>query len=356
MLICLILADYKGEINVITFIQTLATMKTNIATILIATFIFQGYFGFSQIVPSSCQAPDSIRELYRDDSKMLAVQKFERRTSHLLDSITIPTSHSDSILNAIIAVYNATSLPARDTVIDSFNIHASVYPYLYSIEVFADSTLPWMQNLKNNQIPTGNQTVDSLISKYSLTLSKYNVKYHWFSYHEVTFTSDSALNTIGLAMAFDTINGVNFSEYTGSIYNVNNIQDSIHSTFIELDFSHGWGDCWADCIYRRYWKFKVYNDCSVEYVGSYGPPLTISTEEYFINQINIYPNPFENEIRLLGLSESVAFEITDLSGKIISKGKTNDSIKNLDFLESGIYFLQLRTKNGAIKSFKIQKK
>ena len=331
-------------------------MKTNIVTILIAVFILQGYFGFSQIVPSSCQAPDSILELYRDDSKMLTVQKFERRNSYLLDSITIPTTHSDSILNAIIAVYNATSLPARDTVIDSFNIHASIYPYLYSVEVFADSTLPWMQNLKNNKIPTGNQTVDSLISQYSLSLSKYNVKYHLFSYHEVTFTSDSALNTIGLAKAFDTINGVNFAEYTGGLGDGNNIQDSIYANFVELVFSHGWGDCWAGCIYRRYWKFKIYNDCSVEYVGSYGTQLTISTEEYFINHIKIYPIPFENEIMLLDLSESTAFEITDLSGKVISKGKTNDSIKNLDFLESGIYFLQLRTLNGAMKSFKIQKK
>ena len=38
---------------------------------------------------------------------------------------------------------------------------------------------------------------------------------------------------------------------------------------ILLDFSIGWGDCPAGCIYRRHWVFGVDNNCSVSLIAAF---------------------------------------------------------------------------------------
>lgn len=100
---------------------------------------------YGQIVPSSCSAPDSILSKYNDDADRLALRKIYRNNLTYKDSINIPQEHSDTVLNALIAVYNATTLPARDTVVNMFDIHSFPEIIMNGIEVAADSNLSWMQ-------------------------------------------------------------------------------------------------------------------------------------------------------------------------------------------------------------------
>lgn len=75
-------------------------------------------------------------------------------------------------------------------------------------------------------------------------------------------------------------------------------------------------------------------------------------------QLQVFPNPFANEITFSGIKNSVNAVICDISGKVLARYSNisnNQAIRNLDFLNPGIYLLQVT--EGAQKSiFKLIKK
>ena len=101
----------------------------------------------SQIVQSSCEAPDSIIQLYRDDADALTLERFYLNNYSYADSIHIPTIYSDTTLDALIAVYNATSIPERDSIVNLYNIHVDASVSIKSFSLVADSNLNWMKKL-----------------------------------------------------------------------------------------------------------------------------------------------------------------------------------------------------------------
>jgi len=298
----------------------------------------------AQIVLSSCTAPDSIIAKYKDDADRLAVRNIFSDSSSYMDSTHIPKSWSDTALNALIAIYNATTLPARDTVVSMFDIHTFPNPVLDNIIVAADSNLAWMHQLHNNIIPTGEPSVDSLINNYHLNLTDY-FAWIFFPYHIVVFQSDSNYNIVALSHQFETILGVFYSEPDGYAGDGNNITDSVNSNFVELIYSYGWGDCPAGCGERRFWKFHVYYDCSVEYLGSYGSPLVItSIPEIISDTIKVHPNPFKEKLLIENTHSAYEYQLSNILGQVVRSGKTSETtISNLDELSKGIFFLRVKT-------------
>jgi len=59
------------------------------------------------------------------------------------------------------------------------------------------------------------------------------------------------------------------------------------------------------------------------------------------NEIQFYPNPFNEFVRIDGISEDVSFEILDSSGGKIWEGKTKNNQINLSHLPKAIYFVNL---------------
>jgi hypothetical protein len=315
--------------------------------IVIFFFFFGAIFANAQKVVSSCTAPDSIISKYIDDADRLALRKFYRHNLSYKDSIIIPQTHADSALHALVAVYNATTLAARDTVVTQFHIHTFPNWVMNSIIVEADSNLSWMLQLKLGNLLTGNASVDSLITKYRLKLDHY---YHYsnvFSYDIVVFKSDSNYNIFPMTKLFETIPGVYFSDLNGVIGDGNNITDSIYTDHIELIYSVGWDDCPSGCIARRFWKFNVYFDCSVDFVGSYGNVLPKTGITYINDRgFSIYPNPFNETIFIDGVTGPFVFSITNLIGQELITGQSaNNRIDKLDKLTMGVYILTIKTDN-----------
>ena len=315
-------------------------MRT-VTNLIVFIFFVQNVIG--QTVPSSCDAPDTIIARYNSDADRLALERIFQYNLTYVDSIEIPQEQSDSILDALIAVYNAVSLPARDTVVNLFDIHTFPIPDINYFTVAADSTLLWMQNIRNGIIPTSNSIVDSLMILYDLTIDSYETNYGLFDYHTVTFKSDSNYNTIPLSDIYETIPGVFFSDPLFLVGDGNDIYVSIFPEFIELIYSVGWMDCLNGCVWRRYWKFNIYFDCSLEYVGSYGTPLSTSN---FLNNnsiIDIAPNPFIDILYIYGLSSEYEYSIYNLMGQKLIQGKTAENrITDLKRLPSGQYLLLLK--------------
>jgi hypothetical protein len=257
-------------------------------------------------------------------------------------------------LNALIAVYNATTLPARDTVVSIFDIHTFPEPILNGFNIAADSTLPWMQQLKLGNIPTGNAAIDNVIATYNLSVQSYLTFGNSYPWQNVVFISDNNYNFLPLTADLATIPGVYESEPNFAFGDGNNISDSIYSDHVELIFSLGWGDCPSGCTARRFWKFNIYYDCSVEYVGSYGTPLQItSIAESAFSEISVFPNPFSQFIQVRGFSETFEYTISNILGQPIIKGTSlSGTIEDLNELNDNFYFLTVHNDQHT-RSFKL---
>jgi hypothetical protein len=71
---------------------------------------------------------------------------------------------------------------------------------------------------------------------------------------------------------------------------------------------------------------------------------TLSAQDFFSNNLKIYPNPTKD---ILNLSSSTTFfnnvEVTDLNGRIVKSFKLNGISQvelNVSDLQSGLYFFQ----------------
>jgi hypothetical protein len=310
--------------------------------IVIVGLIIVTHLSFGQTIPSSCEGSVGVTNTYLKSAQRLTMLKFMEQNSTYLDSIHIPQNHVDTILNALIAVYNATGLAARDTVVTIYGITAQNYPTVDGIYVQVDTTASWSDSLDNGIIPTGNFYIDSLIDAHYLNLTNYNESII-HNYGIASFHSDSSYNIFALADAFiaePLVLGSGLSAFT---MDGNDIACVINPDHVELTYSIGWGDCMSGCINHRYWVFKVYYDCSVEYVGSYGDVI------YYMNIVDekdqenvVYPNPFINQIQVKGIDQNTPYTLTNISGQIVRSGTIeNQTIGDLDDLPKGAYLLTI---------------
>lgn len=310
----------------------------------------------------NCIAPDSIVEKYKDDADRLALRKIARLHLPYVDSVEIPQIISDSFLNELIVVYNAVGIPERDTVIDLFDIHTFPDLIMKTVVVAADSNLFWMHQLRNGIIPTGYPALDSIIAKYDLSVDEYETWSNWFYWHTVYFKSQVNYNIPALASAFETLPDVYFSEPTNIAGDGDDITDELifivgeHFGY-DLFYSVGWGDCLSGCINRRAWWFKTYDDCSVQFVDALGSSLPFTAiDEQIVKPYIVQPNPFQNTIRIEGISDPFEYSISDLNGRIIAGGKSSEgNISGLEVLIPGIYILSIKEKN-RVSNYKIIKR
>jgi hypothetical protein len=307
---------------------------------------------FGQIVPSDCNTQDTVKKLYKRDAIYLSCQEISRQG---YDSILFPDSMVEKKLRALLAVYNVQGIPEADTVAHRIKIHAYHATEQDEILLYAKKDLFWMQNLKKGQLPCGNTALDSILAHYGIQKYTYD-SISVFSFHSVVFYPPVPLNTLALAKVIDQLPDLEALSYY-IFGDGNRLQDSVFDDHIELTYSYGWGDCPSGCGYRRFWKFKVYNDCSVEFVGSSGKTLpTLSVPVTLEKEIwQVYPNPFTKTLEISEISEPCEYVLYSLDGRLVKQGSLDgNQITDLDILPKGLYFLHLQVRESA-KVFRIHK-
>ncbi|MBD3638140.1 MAG: T9SS type A sorting domain-containing protein [Crocinitomicaceae bacterium] len=321
-------------------------MKSYLTILII---LLSANFCQSQTVQSSCFAPDSVKALYMVDAKRLALRKIFEENLTYKDSIHIPQSHSDTVMNALIAVKNATSIPEADSLTGGYYfVHTTQPPTLDKIVVKADSSLAWMDSLSIGVIPTGDNYIDSLINTHYLSLSFFNS----FSYN-AGFETDSNYNISALADAFMEAPLVYLAQENPYPWpDPADIKDTIYPDHVQLTYSIGFNCFMGGCDYYRYWIFKVYYDCSVEFVDSYNtsPWTGMDITEDWMDQIQIYPNPVSNSLTVgatIADGDIASVDIINLQGQIIESKDMNfssiiSSKVNFDVshLPEGLYVLK----------------
>jgi hypothetical protein len=295
---------------------------------------------YGQTVQSTCEAHDSIVNKYREDGDRLALRNSYTNNSTFRDSIKIDKILSKSYRDALIAVYNATLLPARDSVVNLFNIHTRPDPEMHKVHINGDPAYQWMMNVKNNIFPTGDPSVDNLMSKYSLTIDNY---YQGQGYDLVIFRTDSNLNMKALANSFTVIAGV-MSSTPGATGGPGNIKDSISngSTFLTYSYMVG---CGGECYRYLTWRFKTATDCSVQYLGSTSVKIIAGVNNYRIDRVVIFPNPVSNQFSITKSSLiKYDYELKNMHGQLILQGNSNELNNQIDvsYLPAGLYFLTIK--------------
>jgi hypothetical protein len=212
------------------------------------------------------RVPAALRAAYVEDASRLALRDL---LANRFSEVPIPQEAVQPYYNALILVYNATALPARDTVVDAYHIH-TIGPATRSLLLQLVGTEPWVQRLARREIPTGDPTIDTLVARYSLSVGSVS------TLHDgdvlLTLGPPVPLNIKALAGLFHGITGVRFAEPTNVIGGGNDIGGSIDGSRVLLDYSVGYGDCPAGCIARRFYHFAVHDDGAVEYLGASGSP------------------------------------------------------------------------------------
>lgn len=295
----------------------------------------------SQVVPSNCTAPDSIVDRYREDATLLTLRRIYLNEDSHMDSVIIPVNYIDTVLNAMIAVYNATSIPERDTVIDILDISPLHDLGLHMFTISADSGLVWMNQLEVNNLNTGFTLLDNIITDYNFSQYGY---YDWpWWYHSSTFVTTDIYNINAIIEPLSSSPQVydifpDFNMFDGS-----DMLHIIHADHVELRYMYRWGDCPSGCMYQRTWVFNVYFDCSVEFVESYnGQAPDASLSIINLDNVTFGPNPTSESIKVNGIEGQYDFNILDPLGKVLLSN-TNNGTESIDLstLSMGTYFLQI---------------
>ena len=215
--------------------------------------------------------PKELRVAYRDDAARLAVRRLIATDHRARDDVRIPEDLVASIYSALIHVYNATALAARDSVVELYRIHSFPVPSVRRLSLGVNREVPWVQALRRGEHPTGNPEFDALVETYGLTLERY-YDLSSLGFDLAAMPSREPLNMQALTPLFQPIEGVVHAGPGGCMGDGNDIVATMESEAWRLDYSVGFGDCPAGCTERHTWTFRIFADGRVRYDGSSGPP------------------------------------------------------------------------------------
>lgn len=224
---------------------------------------------------------------------------------------------------------------------------------------------PWHADWVNGTIATNDSFIDSLFQKYGI----YRID-HFQLLDAFTVYTDQYLNLDAFARVLEThddIISASAKPYAGDngrvIYEGSQTQG-------RFDFSLGWGDCTAGCIFRRTWSFDVdIVDCRVLTATSNGatqglpPPVNcdlssaLAPAKRAMSHVQLYPNPVADQLEVvLADRRSCTYELLDVSGEIQLMGTlTGRDIINCSGFAPGLYLIVVRCDSQVPGIYKIMK-
>lgn len=217
------------------------------------------------------QVPAATRAAYRDDAARLALRYALVHDPQCSSVVAIPADLAAALYTALVEVFNATGFPARDSVVDIYDIHALDRPPVHSVMVGVDRSAAWVDAWRQGGRLTGNVAIDLLMEAWDLDVQRY-LELLSLPYDIAVLESAAPLNTIALAAEFGAVAGVPMSSPEWLVGDGNDILAARDSAGWRLDYSVGYGDCPAGCTERVVWTFLVFDDGRVRYEGSRGDP------------------------------------------------------------------------------------
>jgi hypothetical protein len=146
------------------------------------------------------------------------------------------------------------NIPERDSIFKLYRIRSFPTINLYGVNLKVDPNAREIQNLLAKR-PTGNSSLDALLSNYGL--DSFRTSYSYPSFNWIFGYTAQPYNTIQVARELSAYPFINVAEADGYFGDGDRIVlDSIASN-TQIDFSIGRGDCPSGCTYRRHWVFDI---------------------------------------------------------------------------------------------------
>jgi hypothetical protein len=311
-------------------------------------------------VQSTCETTSALEYYYKYDVPDLAINRMFASNSPDTNQIAIPPVYLDSIWNGLSAIFNALSIPERDSIFDIYCIHNTSYhtkmllPHIY---VSVDTSVSWTSNWLDGEIVTGLTDLDGFISNYNYSIYSTNP-----NYATVVLYSDSIINPYAICDSLISFSGIDAAGPYPTTIDGNKIQYDVDGEYQYFTFTLSWGDCYAGCIHNHKWKFRVhFSNCTVEYLGlesntntNLPVPLncnitSINNTEINPNAIAVFPNPSKGMIKIKG-KEIENIKIINGFGQMLNSIKpySNLTTINIQDLIPGIYLLKIEIKGRSI--------
>ena len=302
----------------------------------------------SQIIPSSCEAGDDTIAHFIPLASRLTIKHLNEIDSPDALLINTPEAQVDSVLDALIAVFNAVALPGYD----SIRAGNTRKPDLNHYVILCDTSAQWVKYWSIGELMTGDPNMDELLISLEFVLIdfEYNqtyegafIEFYTEKIFNVYAACDQFLNYLEISMAYTYDQNAAF-ESTGLQYKT---KDGIR----KLTYSYGWGDCLAGCTNWKHWNINVYGDCSVELIGHDPPDIAGIHENNRLSSVSIFPNPFNTSTTIeyyLNQPSQVTISIFNYFGELVNMIEVNGQqgnrkvLWNSEGLPSGVYYYRLQ--------------
>ena len=313
---------------------------------------------FSQ-VQSNCEKPWVLQNLYNYDVANMAVKHLYNIKSPDTSQIIIPDEYFDTVWDGLSAIFNAISIPERDSVFDIYCIHQLFEfgsPYVKAIDLSIDTSFQWTQNWLNGNTHTGYEELDSFLERYGYWLDG---TYFHMDETRVALVNEQLVNPRAVADSLEFFDGILWAVPSVFSSPGNEIHFSKDGNMLFYSFVLAWGDCIVGCAYKHRWNFKVdLTDCSVEYLGLItnkkgdlpNPTncnISSSIKNNYENKIiSSYPNPANNKItfeyKLPTINTTISVKLYNANGILVDEIKPPENIGkheyNCSYLKPGVYF------------------
>lgn len=319
-------------------------------------------------VVSDCNVPPLLQQHYSRDFANLAMRAMWMANSPDTALVHIPPYWLDQAGGGMAAIFNATSIPQRDSIFDRYCVHdwtSSVQTYEgYLMEV--DTYYAWTQAWRNLVTLTGNAPLDSMLVRYDLQVTQF---FNWSIGSFALLETDSLWNNRALIDSLETIPGIFYGEPNAIFGAAGRIALHIAGNERYYDFYFEFNDCFDGCDNFRRWQFRVNPDCSVDYLGfvDWGyfgieplpAPLdcNISTSLPHVMELGYiaFPNPATSLLHVQGLPMTpCTVSLYDVQGRKVQQTQVDQGKLSWEVahLPRGMYLLEVQTL-GQISSLRI---
>ncbi len=333
--------------------------------IILAIILVAGLnISYGQPIPASCDPLPELIEDYTWDVRNLTLRRMWELNSPDTALVSIPMQWQDTVMGGLAAIYNAFSIPERDSVFNLYCVHDLAPSGIFitkEIMVFVDTSYSWTDAWQNLVTITGEPQVDYLMMNYDLEV----IDFSNFSFGNMALlATDSLWNVYALIDSLEMIPGVEYCDPNQTIGTAGRIIYNKTGNERYFTFWFQWNDCFDGCDNAHAWKFKVYEDCSVEFLGTedwgvFGilplpEPINCNmisgtkVTELPENDYAIFPNPVEDELVLTSRTKKpVQVIVYDFTGKMILKQSFIKTL-SIDFSDyrPGIYLFYFSDDRG----------
>ncbi|HBR54990.1 MAG TPA: T9SS type A sorting domain-containing protein [Flavobacteriaceae bacterium] len=336
-------------------------MKKLIFSLLTTCFILTGH--------SQCEVNSFIQDNYTVDASILALRDILSDPSDPdYDNPFLPAERVIPYLEKLSAIYeNPQNHPRIDSLFNEFQFHVNpVYNIFTEYKMLAfmvPTNTSWVQPLKNTGV-SGYQELDDFFSLYQLTMNNFidlTTTGNTIFYMETGFdflNIEALLDDLTLfqnIISASTAGSGEFINYTGIPYIVEGkfgftgqaeVCDILFNNNT-IEFYLGANDCLAGCQAQESRYVTVSKDCqTVEF---------LSTPEFNISEISVYPNPTSDKIQIEHYGAPIkSYTIYSIEGKMQKTGSFQQTI-DISTLTSGMFFIELVSEEGTATTKKFIK-